>query len=173
MGNTTFSWKDDTVISKCFVCSQLGHNNPHCKNTPSCPFCGQRHSLQKCQNFDPSLSLESNISNYTKNDLSDLKCGLCASDNHDHGHVHSGLDRKNCHSYIIARERKFGPISDKIQNPSSEHLQNYLSIANANSDIPEIMSLATNFKVRTQDDLNSGGILDEEHLQPNKIQALP
>ena len=94
-GNTTFSWKDDTVISKCFVCSQLGHNNLHCKNTPSCPFCGQRHSLQRCQNSDPSRLLSTIEGNITSSHLS---CTIIGGD-------------LNCKSYLWGpKHSKFGEI---------------------------------------------------------------
>ena len=33
----------DTLISKCFTCSKLGHNSPQCANDKSCPFCGNAH----------------------------------------------------------------------------------------------------------------------------------
>ena len=63
-------------------------------------------------------------------------------------------------------------LANKQQNSksSNEHIQNYLIIANADSDQPEIMSLATmaNFKVQTQDEIVSDGILEDEQIQPNK-----
>ena len=75
--------------------------------------------------------------------------------------------------YVIAREIKFGPINGKIQNPGcNEHIQNNLRIANADSDQPEIMSLATNLKVQTRYEIVSDGILENEQIQPNKLQAL-
>ena len=32
--DTPAYWKDDAIISKCYVCSELGHNNPECQNPP-------------------------------------------------------------------------------------------------------------------------------------------
>ena len=46
--DTPAYWKDDAIISKCYVCSELGHNNPECQNPPSCPFRGSDRALLNC-----------------------------------------------------------------------------------------------------------------------------
>ena len=136
LGQCDFRWKEDTTITKCFVCSQLGHNDPNCKNSPSCPFCGLGHSLQLCSVFNPDLPISENISIFKLKTDQDINCGLCASDVHGHPSGHSGLDRTSCLTYQYARERKYGELAIPIPNASPDHFKQYLKAAGAQKQSP-------------------------------------
>jgi len=61
IGSREFYIRTDSILSKCFVCSKLGHNDPRCSNPPSCPFCGEDgHPLQKCTPVKQDLDFEAN-----------------------------------------------------------------------------------------------------------------
>ena len=139
----------DTLISKCFVCSKLGHNNPNCLNTPSCPFCGEsNHPLQCCSHFTPNETLDNNISNFLSAGHT-LKCALCKEQGFDHNH--SGLQRDKCESYTKTRFRKFQLADPHIPSFSIHHFQNYFRIASKPSDTvhmsEEILMITQNGEV--------------------------
>ena len=115
----------DTLISKCFTCSKLGHNSPQCANDKSCPFCGNAHPLQECELFIPDKPLETNITDYLEKGHT-LCCSLCKENSYDHNH--SGLERGKCTSYRNARFRKFQLSDTNIPSYSTQHFQNYYKI---------------------------------------------
>ena len=85
--------KTDSIISKCFVCSKLGHNDTTCKNEQACPFCGENHSLFHCGQFIRDQSLEWNIDAHEVSGRT-FTYALCKSDNNETNHNHCGLDSK-------------------------------------------------------------------------------
>ena len=126
LGGREIKIQTDTLISKCFACSKLGHNNPNCLNTAFCPFCGETHTLQDCPLFSPTKPLDSNLSEARENGHT-LSCALCKE--HNHNHAHSGLERGKCETYKSARFRKFQLADSNIPDYTMNHFQNYFRIA--------------------------------------------
>ena len=113
--------KTDSIISKCFVCSKLGHNDTTCKNKQACPFCGENHSLFHCGQFIRDQSLEWNIEAHEVSGRT-FTCALCKSDNNETNHNHCGLDRANCPTYKAARARKYQIDDSNIPSYTVNHL---------------------------------------------------
>ena len=116
--------KTDSIISKCFVCSKLGHNDTTCKNEQACPFCGENHSLFHCGQFIRDQSLEWNIEAHEVSGRT-FTCALCKSDNNETNHNHCGLDRANCPTYKAARARKYQIDDSNIPSYTVNHFSNY------------------------------------------------
>ena len=123
LGGREIKIQTDTLISKCFACSKLGHNNPNCLNAAFCPFCGEAHTLQDCLLFSPTKSLDSNSSD-ARESGHELSCALCKE--HNHAHNHSGLERGKCETCKTPRFRKFQLADSNIPD---YHFQNYFRIA--------------------------------------------
>ena len=133
LGSREFYINTDSILPKCFVCSKLGHNDPRCSNSPSCPFCGEDgHPLQKCTHYNQDLDLNTNKMGYANlpETNGELHCALCKSNKHPSGYNHCGLDRNNCHTYKDARTRKFAVFDDKIPPYTDNHFSHFFKAAN-------------------------------------------
>lgn len=81
---------DAVEILRCYNCNNFNHSAKHCSKDPSCPRCGENHSVVNC-----------------KSDT--LKCSNCVSlslnKNIDVPVNHAAWDTVNCAAYNQARER--------------------------------------------------------------------
>ena len=146
LGSREFFIRTDSILSKCFVCSKLGHNDPRCSNPPSCPFCGEDgHPLHKCTHFKQDLNLETNKTGYANHPETngELLCALCKSNKHPSGFNHCGLDRKDCHTYRDARTRKYAVNDDNIPQYSDKHFSYFFKATNQSPSDP-LTSAPTN-----------------------------
>ena len=95
-----------------------------CNNDHACPFCGEAHSLIRCDHFKHDQSLESNLESYVTSGHT-FKCALCINGNSETNHDHSGLDRANCPTYKAARVCKYQIDNANIPSYIINHFNNY------------------------------------------------
>ncbi|KAJ3647123.1 hypothetical protein Zmor_024660 [Zophobas morio] len=87
---------DAVDVTRCFNCNAFGHSSKFCKNSPSCPKCGNNHNLNEC-----------------KEETVDFKCVNCnnlniKNKNQNIDVEHAAWDYSKCHAHdlVLSKVKK-------------------------------------------------------------------